>query len=130
MGFVDADAARRAVRRLKLRSALGALHTSVPTLLDVLDQRPNADAGADPAARQGGIGLASGDHQSGIGGGSIDCVKRDDMREQELLEGVNLALQLLDTLGVGLRHGLFSAVAGTEGKQAAEDGHCLSEVAK
>ena len=45
-GFVDAEAARAAVRRLKLRSGLWTLVARGTALLEILDQRADADARA------------------------------------------------------------------------------------
>lgn len=107
-GFLDPDTARRCVRRLRLRTALRAMEKSVPALLDRLDEARKADSDATFAPRERGGVLAGGDGEGGVGGWPIDAIKRQDMREQQLLEGADLILQLLDAIFDGLGHGLFS----------------------
>lgn len=107
-GFANPAAAHLIVRRMRLRAALTDAQGSIATLLQLLDEDAEACRHARAAARKGGVGLAKSDVEGGVRGLPVDDIEGKDMREKELLEGVNLILQLLDTVGVGLRHGLFS----------------------
>lgn len=125
-GFASLRAAQVVIRRLRLRAALNDAQASIATLLDLLDQQFDADRDARPAAVEGGVGLPEGDLEGCIGRLAIDGVEGKDVREKELLQGVHLILQLLDTLGVGLRHGLFSCASDAEAIPPAGGAHRLS----
>lgn len=109
-GFIDPGAARAAVRRVKLRRALRELEALIPALLDGLDQAGDPLGNAVPPTVKRGIKLRDGDFKGRIGGERIDRVESEDVREQELLQGMNLVLQLLNALLDGLGHGLFSSI--------------------
>ncbi|WP_067734448.1 hypothetical protein [Novosphingobium naphthalenivorans] len=109
-GFLDPGAARAAVRRMKLRRALRDAGGSVAALLDRLDQQLETDGGAAPALRDGGSNLLTGNAKGCVCRLPVDNVEGEDMREQQLLQGMNLVLQFLDTLLDGLGHGLFSSI--------------------
>lgn len=129
-GFACPAAAQLIVRRMRLRAALVEAQRSAAALLQLLDEDAKACRDARAAAREGGVGLAQGDVEGGIGRPPIDDVEGKNVREKELLEGVNLILQFFDTVGVGLRHGLFSLGYATKGKLTADGAHRLSGGAK
>lgn len=107
-GFFDPAGARRAVRRMKLRRALAEVRALNAALLDRLDQAGEAQCDAIAAAVQRRIDLLDRDGEGAIGREAIDHVEREDVREQELLEGVDLILQLLNALLKGMGQGCFS----------------------
>lgn len=129
-GFANPAAAHLIVRRMRLRAALFEAQRSTAALLQLLDEDAKACRDARAAACEGGVGLAQGDVEGGVGRLSVDDVEGKDVREKELLEGVNLILQLLDTVGVGLRHGLFSLSYAAKGNPPADGAHRLSGGAK
>lgn len=108
IGFLNAEFARIAIRRVKLRRALLNAQSLIPALLDRLDQAsdPLGDASSIDIERR--IHLARGDVARGVGRKSIDRVEGDDVREQELLQGADLVLQFLNSLLRDLAHGRFS----------------------
>ncbi len=107
-GFANPAAAQLIVRRMRLRAGLTDAQRSIAALLQLLDQEAEACRDARAAVREGGIGLPESDVEGGVSGIAVDDIEGKNVREKELLEGVNLILQLLDTVSVGLRHGLFS----------------------
>ena len=107
-GFANPGAARAVVRRLKLRRQLREIAALVPALLDRLDQQFETDSGASPAAGGCGCDLLAGDLEGGIGRLAVDLIEGKDMREQQLLQGVDLVLQFLNALLGELGHGRFS----------------------
>lgn len=107
-GFADPGAARTVLRRLKLRRQLREVAALVPALLDRLDQQFEADGGASPAAGGCGCDLFGCDLEGGVGRLAVDLIEGKDMREQQLLQGVDLVLQLLNALLGELGHGRFS----------------------
>lgn len=107
-GFFDPAGARRAVRRMKLRRALAEVRALNAALLDRLDQAGEAQCDAIAAAVQRRIDLLDRDGEGAIGREAIDHVEREDVREQELLQGVDLILQLLNALLKGMGQGCFS----------------------
>lgn len=129
-GFADPSGARTAVRRLKLTILLGVAGTSIATILDTLYQGVDPQGDAGTTAGESGITLARSDNQGGIGGRSINRIESNHMREQELLEGVDLILQLLDRLQAGVGHGLFSVNSPAKRSQPEQAPHRLSEVAQ
>ena len=118
-GFVDAGAARAAVRRMKLRGLLREVSFVNAALLDRLNHRAEADYERATSLIERWADLAKGDGEGAIGRQPVDLVEGKDVREQQLLEGVDAILQLYDTLLDGLRHGLFTSTAGTEGERTA-----------
>lgn len=124
-GFASMAAAQLVIRRLKLRAALNDAQASIATLQDLLDEKIDASRNPRPALSEDSVGLPEGDLEGGIRGLPVDGVEGKDVREQELLQGVNLILQLLDTLGVGLRHGLFSSNESARSNRAGSAAHRL-----
>ena len=108
IGFSDRGLIRPLLDRVELRSAVSNLRVSTRTLLDLLNQRREADGGNLTALREQAVRLTACDQERGSGRITIEVGDRDTVREQELLEGVELVLQLLDRLDTGIRHGLFS----------------------
>lgn len=129
-GFANPAAAHLIVRRMRLRAALTDAQGSIAALLQLLDQEAEACRDARASAAEGGVGLAQGDVEGGVGGVAIDDIEGKDVREKELLEGVNLILQLLDAISVGLRHGLFSLGYAVKRIPTADDAHRLCGGAK
>lgn len=129
-GMASIDGARAVIRRIKLRLTLADVGTSVADLLQLLDHRLNADGDERAAVGEGGFGLALGDIEGGVGGLAVDGVEGMDMREKELLEGVDVVLQFLNALGIGLRHGLFSSNQVQRTKPTASPGQSLCEGGK
>ncbi len=125
-GFADPHATRSAVRRMKLRLLLIGAMQSISATLDLLDKSRDPRRDGRAALRECGIGLAGCDQQRGISGLTIDRIESDHMREQQLLQGVDLILQLLDTLGIEVEHGLFSVRVQPEDMPPAEKAHRLS----
>lgn len=130
-GFVDVDAARAVVRRLKLRHKLSAAQASITCLLNSLDQAGNADRCRVAAAIESGSELRDGDLEGGVGGEPVDRVESQHMREQELLQGVDLILQFLNALHQGLAHGRFSSIRSNslDATSASPAAHRLSDEA-
>lgn len=130
IGFADPSGARAIVRRLQLSAALKDSRASIETLLDLLNQR------SDPVRRNGaslaeqGVRLLPSDEERGTGRITIDLSESDAVREEQLLEGVKMVLQLLDRLGIGVRHGLFSFDHAHEPIPADPERHSLSGGAK
>lgn len=110
IGFDDPAAARAVVRRLRLRRGLVAARASITGLLNRLDQASEADRDRITAAIQGGITLAESNRQRGVRSRPVHGVECQHVREQELLQGVDLLLQLLNSLDQGLAHGCFSSI--------------------
>lgn len=124
-GFANPAAAHLIVRRMRLRAALTDARGSIATLLQLLDEDAEACRHARATARESGVGLAQGDVEGGVSGVPVDDIEGKNVREKELLEGVNLILQLLDTVGVGLRHGLFSLGYAVKRNPPADGAHRL-----
>lgn len=131
-GFADPRAARAVARRLVLRERLRLMVELGTGLLDRLDHQLEADGGSASAAADKARYLALGDGKGAIGGGSIDLIERENVRQKELLQGLDLALQLLDAVGEGIGHGLFSTKfqSGAERNRPVDAAHRLSEGAK
>jgi hypothetical protein len=129
-GFASLRAAQVVIRRLRLRAALNDAQASIAALLQILDQQLEADRDARSAPVESGVGLPEGDLEGCIGRLAVNGIEGEDVREKQLLQGVHLILQLLDALGVGLRHGLFSS-SGVRRNTPPDDGaHRLSGGAK
>ncbi|MEL7698689.1 hypothetical protein VO57_015605 [Citromicrobium bathyomarinum] len=129
-GFADPAGARRIVRRVELRERLRCVQASVSTLKKRLDEARQMDAGAVPTVESERLDLADRDLANAIADSRIDGLLGRDEREKELLEGIDLVLQLLDKVGVGLEHGLFSLKHANEPKSATDAGHRLCGAAK
>jgi len=125
-GFASIAAAQLVIRRLKLRAALNDARKSIEALLDSLDQQTQADRDAVSALFDQAGNLIPDAAECVQGNRSVNPIGGDDVREKELLEGVNLILQLLDTLGVGLRHGLFSSSERARSNRPESAAHRLS----
>ena len=124
-GFANPAAAHLIVRRMRMRAALTDAQDSISALLQLLDHEAEACRDARASAAEGGVGLAQGNVEGGVGGIAVDGIECKDVREKELLEGVNLILQLLDTVSVGLRHGLFSLSYAVKRNPPADGAHRL-----
>lgn len=110
LGFLCLRTARRSVRRLGLRVQLRQIEALCATALHALDQPRDALSNAPAPVVQRGVELTDGDIESGVGGEAIDDVERQNVREQELLEGAGLVFQLLNALLHAVGQGCFSAV--------------------
>lgn len=133
LGFVDIDAAKSGLRlvgrRLALREGMQRGSLSLAALLHRLDQRTDADGGERAPLCECGIGLTGSDQQGAVDQFPILTVEGREEAEQQLLEGMDLVLQFLDRLDVGMRHGLFSLHV-EKAIPTEEAGHRLSEAAK
>lgn len=133
MGWISPQAAKASLRlvgrRLALRTGMQRCQMSLAALLHRLDQRPDPDGGERASLGKSGVSLASGDQEDGVDQVAILPVESREEAEQQLLEGMDLVLQLLDRLDVGMRHGLFSLHA-AKAIPTEEAGHRLSEAAK
>lgn len=125
-GFADPARAKATVRQLRLRTGLRTAQASIAALLDLLDHAIDADGDIGSPFVECGVGLAESDLESGVSGEPIDSVERQDVREQELLEGVDLVLQFLNSLRVSLAHGGFSVGDVAQRKRVADLRHRLS----
>lgn len=129
-GFVDFAAARSTMRKIRLRTSLALVEASAARLQEVLDHGFDPDCDVGAPLIESSVGLAQRQFERAIGGGSIDLIESQNVREQQLLEGMDLVLQLLDAVGVGFRHRLFSVDGQAEPIQQLEAGHRLSGGAK
>ena len=129
-GFADPDAVRRIVRRVELRERLRCVQAAVSALKKRLDEARQVDAGNVPPVESERLDLASRDRVNAIANSGVEGLLGRDEREKELLEGIDLVLQLLDQVGVGLEHGLFSLKHADEPKSAADAGHRLCGAVK
>jgi len=124
-GFADRLTARMVLKRLKTRSASQGARSSAEALRDLLRERVQAVRGHDAATAPQRAGLTRHDLKSGLDIRALAQAERDALREDKLLESVNLFLQVLDELDIGIRHGLFSGVRGPEPSEPAIGGHRL-----
>ena len=110
-GFVDAEAAMVAVRRLKLRTRLQDAEASIARILNRLNVVAQDNA-ASAASGEHRLNLTARDCESDVGdvGGFVGDGKR--VSERELLDGAELFLQFLDRVESGVGHGLFSVEYG------------------
>tara|TARA_R100001129_G_scaffold12531_2_gene8214 strand:- start:1229 stop:1642 length:414 start_codon:yes stop_codon:yes gene_type:complete len=129
-GFADAEGARAVLRRMRLREGLRSVESSARALRKLLDKARQVDAGAVSPCECQRLDLSEGDVAGIIERTLGVAADSKDVREDELLEGIDLVLQLLDRIGVGLEHGLFSLEHADEAKSAAENGHRLCGDAK
>lgn len=108
-GFADPRGARAVVRRMKMRRTLMAAKSSIEALINDIDEGIQADRDNSSARFHAAVALAA----KGVDGAKrrapVDLVDSNNMREKQLLDGVDVVLQFLDAIGVGLGHGLFSA---------------------
>lgn len=109
LGFADPRAARAVVRRMKMRRALMAAKSSIEALINRIDEGIQADRDSSSARFHEAVALAA----KGVDGAKrrapVNLVDSNDVREKQLLDGVDVVLQFLDAIGVGLGHGLFSS---------------------
>jgi len=117
-GFADVEIAREIVRRLKMRAALKDARGSIEELLELLDKSIQADRDRSAALFDEAGDLLPAEVERLQRDAAVNAVAGKDVREKELLEGMKLALDLLDRIGVGIRHGLFSSCGGDELSQA------------
>lgn len=129
-GFASSRAARMLIRRMKLRAALKDARASIEDLLKRLDEGEQADRRAHAALLDGLGGLVPDALDRVQRNRAVNPIAGDDVREKDLLEGVDLVLQLLDAVGVGLRHGLFSSYGGQKPMSPSENAHRLCGGAK
>jgi hypothetical protein len=108
-GFADPRGVRAIVRRMKMRRALMAAKASIQVLIDHIDEGIQADRDTSSARFHEAIALAAQDVDHVDRRAPVDLVDSKDVREKELLDGVNVVLEFLDAIGVGLGHGLFSS---------------------
>lgn len=130
VGFSDVSIAREIFRRLKMRAALKDAQVSIEELLDLLDQSLQADRDRGASLFDEAGNLLPAEVERLQRDASIHFIARKDVREKELLDGMKLVLELLDRIGVGIRHGLFSSCGGDELSQADKVGHRLCGGAK
>lgn len=129
-GFLDPDAGRRVMRRIRLRERLLLISTSSAALLDRMNHVSQAERDRSFALVDRSVELTERHVEGRVGGHGIDQVEGQHMREQELLEGADLILQLLDAMLDGVRHGLFSVQSRLEPTAADGAAHRLSQGAK
>jgi hypothetical protein len=130
IGFADREVIRPLIRRIAVKSAVGDVRSSVEALADLLNEHRKPLRGDGAALCEQGVGLTGGDEQGGIGGAAIGAGESDQLREDELLQGVYLIAQLLDRIDIGVRHGLFSCASDEEANRPACGAHRLSGGAK
>lgn len=119
-GFADPRGARAIVRRMKMRRALMAAKASIEALINHIDEGIQADRDTSSARFHEAIALAAKGGDGVKRRAPVDLIDSDDVREKQLLNGVDVVLQFLDAIGVGLGHGLFSSKSGSA--SAAEGG--------
>lgn len=129
-GFADRGVIAPLVRRIALRGAISDSRIAIEALLDLLNEQREPLGGDLAAAADQGIGLTGCDGQRGVADTPVGLPDRDRVREDELLQAVEMVPQLLERLDVGIRHGLFSAGDAGERIPAEGDAHRLSGGAK
>ncbi|QDH35816.1 hypothetical protein [Porphyrobacter sp. YT40] len=129
-GFANPRGARAVVRRMKMRRALMDAQASIEALIDHIDKGIQADRDTSSARFREAIALMAKDVDGVKRRAPVNLIDRNDMREKELLDGVNVVLQFLDTVGVGLRHGLFSVSGSPRSNPPADAAHRLCGGAK
>lgn len=129
-GFENIDAAKACVRRMLLRRKSKLVRSRAADLLNMLDQRPELHAGADTAVGDAAVSLASSNADGGVRGLGIEIGEGRHMREKELLEGMDLVLQLLDTIAGSFSHGFFSVSDAEDATQRLDRGQPISGAAK
>lgn len=130
VGFADPRGARAVVRRMKMRRALMDAQASIEALIDDINEGIQADRDTSSARFNAAIALAA----EGVDGVKrrtpVDLVDGKDVREKELLHGVNVVLQFLDAVGVGIRHGLFSVMGSPASAASGDAGQSLCDATK
>ena len=129
-GFASSRAAKMLIRRMKLRAALKDARASIEDLLKRLDEGEQADRRAHAALLDGFGGLVPDALDRVQRNRAVNPIAGDDVREKDLLEGVELILQLLDAVGVGIRHGLFSSYGAQEPTPPTDGAHRLTAAAR
>lgn len=129
-GFADRGVIRPLIRRIAVKTAVADVRSSVEALLDLLNERREPLGGDNPALREEGVGLTARDQEGGVERAAIGGAQRHALREDELLQGVELIAQLLDRIEVGVRHGLFSCASDEEANRPPSGAHRLSGGAK
>lgn len=112
-GFDNPEGARMALRRLRLRNRLRDVQDLIPAILHRLDHGRDVLGDVKTFSASSGIALAEGDLKGGISRKTIDRVECQDVREDDLLQGVDLVLQFLNALLDDLGHGRFSNISNT-----------------
>jgi hypothetical protein len=129
-GFADREIIRPLIRRVAIRTATTEARDSVEALRDLLNEHREPLACNDAALIGESLGLSAGDQQGSLGRAAINLRKGDALREEQLLQGIDLITQLLDQIEIGVRHGLFSCASDEEANRAGSAAHRLSGVAK
>ena len=129
-GFANSQGAKAVARRIKMRRQLLSASQSIAALVDILDQSFEADRLAVEARIQKIRDSVAGDDEAVIDQPALVRVEGNHQREEELLKGMELLLELLDSIGVGLGHGLFSARLMAEPIEPTDPAHRLSGGAK
>jgi hypothetical protein len=129
-GFADNGVIRPLIRRIALKSAVGAARASIEALLDLMNEQrePLRGDGAAPVEQRDGLPVSY--DERGFKRAAIGGAKGHALREDELLDGVKLVLQLLDRVEVGVRHGLFSCASDEDANRPAGGAHRLCGGAK
>jgi hypothetical protein len=130
IGFAERALIRPLIRRVAIRSAVNEAKASIEALVDLLNEHREPLGGDDAALGEQGIGLPACNEQGSLGSAAINLRKRNALRENQLLEGVDLIAQLLDQVEIGVRHGLFSCASDEEANRAGSAAHRLSGGAK
>lgn len=130
IGFADRGVIRPLIRRIALKSAVGDARASIEALLDLMNEQrePLRGDGAAPVEQGDGLPVSYGER--GFEHAAVGGAEGHALREDELLDGVKLVLQLLDRVEVGVRHGLFSCASDEEATRTAGGAHRLCGGAK
>ena len=126
-GFACLDSAQASVRRIRLRTGLQLAQKSLSACLDLANQPRQAMCGDGAPLGNQAIGLTGGDQKRVVDDRAVFAIERNTECEQQLLLGLDLVLQWLEQLGVGLGQGLFSVSTMPDGIEQPETAHRLSE---
>lgn len=129
-GFADPVATQRMVRLIRLRTALRGIVASSSALLELTEKGGEPDGCALSPFSEQRSALHPSEFKGRIEGDLVDGSRGENLREDELLEGVDLILQLLDLLCTGLGHGLFSIRDVEQAMPGDPSGHRLCEPAE
>lgn len=99
-GFADRSVARMIVRRLKVRSATSDARSAAEALRDLMREHVEAVRGDFSAVLAHVQSLSRSDLKDGIDISALAQAERDALREDKLLESVELFLQLLDEIAI------------------------------
>ena len=125
-GFASPAAVRSILRRMKLERRLQEIADLAPALVDMVHHRAEQCSGAGAALGLQRSDLSIGDAESTCHHVALLDAEGREQREKELLDGVNLTLKLLQTIGGEFVHGLFSSVeSGAESNGQADAPHRL-----